>query len=189
MRNTGAVSDSIINAVRSLTKADLTNIKKELQVVEPALIKWARESVKDDVANVRMAGGITIHSEDGVRSLGSVIIQAKIEGFLTCLVAQDKEWASAFYIDDEESGDIPYRNCVNAFLEGRLEKEKYDVLALSMTKDEKNNPKHWKHQAIRKFKENQKKSEVVKTAKDFLESQKSKRSPLSDGDPGVPLSP
>lgn len=179
MKNQGTVTEGIISSICKLTKSNLSDIRRELQNLEPAFDKWARISVKDDIQKIKY-GGVTIHSEDAARAMGSIIIQAKIEGYLIAQMAQDREWCDKLFLDhNDDHEDIPYLNAVTALMDGKLSKDVYDKLERKMTDEEKDNPNHWKNRAINKFKDMTNIKEVSKSVRNYMNNERKK-----DGDKG-----
>ena len=141
-----SVTEDIIAKVRSIPKDRVLDMKNELQVAEPILFKWAKDSVKEEIREIRYSG-ITMPSEESVKYVGSIILQAKIEGFLIGLMSQDREWNNRFLLDDHSS-DVPYTNPVNAFLEGQADKKYYIEIEKTITDEERRDITHWKTKAL-----------------------------------------
>ena len=193
MKNQGTVTEGIINSICKLTKSNLSDIRRELQNLEPAFDKWARISVKDDIQKIKY-GGVTIHSEDAARAMGSIIIQAKIEGYLIAQMAQDREWCDKLFLDhNDEHEDIPYLNAVTALMSGKLSKAVYEKLEKKMTDEEKADPDHWKNAAINNFKTNTNIKIVSKSVRDYMNNERGddsgNRSDGNDIPPDVEITP
>ena len=141
-----SVTEDIIAKVRAIPRDRIVDMKNELQVAEPVLFKWAKDSVKEEIREIRYSG-VTMQSEESVKYVGSIILQAKIEGFLIGLMSQDREWGNRFLLDDHSS-DVPYIRPVTALLEGQLDKKYYDRIEKTMTDDERQDQTHWKNRAL-----------------------------------------
>lgn len=161
-----AVTEDIINKVRSIPKDRILDMKIELQTTEPLFYKWAKDSVKQEIHELRYSG-ISIPSEELIKYLGGVILQAKIEGFLIGLMSQDREWSNKFLLTDS-SNDVAYSSPLNALLEGKLDEKHYKAIQASLTNDEKNDPNNWKNKALSAFIENKNRKNNLKNAASFL---------------------
>jgi len=161
-----SVTEDIIAKVRSIPKDRIVDMKNELQVAEPVLFKWAKDSVKEEIREIRYSG-VTMPSEDSVKYVGSIILQAKIEGFLIGLMSQDREWSNRFLLDDHSS-DVPYIRPVTALLEGQLDKKYYDRIEKTMTEEERRDTTHWKNRALTAHKEYIQKQAALNKASSFF---------------------
>jgi hypothetical protein len=163
-------------------------MKNELQVAEPVLFKWAKDSVKEEIREIRYSG-ITMPSEESVKYVGSIILQAKIEGFLIGLMSQDREWSNRFLLDDHSS-DVPYVRPVTALLEGQLDHKYYDRISSTMTEDERKDVTHWKHRALLAHKDFIQKQESLKKAASFFSKDDDAPSkPTPNSSPNVDITP
>jgi hypothetical protein len=161
-----SVTEDIIAKVRSIPKDRIVDMKNELQVAEPVLFKWAKDSVKEEIRELRYSG-VQMQSEDSVKYAGSIILQAKIEGFLIGLMSSDREWSNHFLLDDQ-STDTPYVRPVNALLEGQLDKKYYDQIVKTMTDEERKDSTHWKNRALTAHKEYVQKQAALNKAASFF---------------------
>lgn len=178
MKLSYSVTEDIISKVRSIPKDRIIDIKTELQVAEPVLFKWAKDSVKEEIREIRYSG-VTMNSEESVKYVGSIILQAKIEGFLIGLMAQDREWSNHFLLDDH-SPDGPYVCPVNALLDGQLDQKHYDEIEKTLTPEERQDPTNWKCKALTAHKEFVQRQASLSKAGSFLNK---------DDTPSAPLSP
>lgn len=163
-----SVTEDIITKVRSIPKDRILDMKNELQIAEPLLFKWAKDSVKEEIREIRYSG-ITMPSEESVKYVASMLLQAKFEGFLIALMAQDREWSNRFLLDDKSS-DVPYTNPVNALLEGKADKKYYVLLEKTITEEERNNKMHWKSKALLAYQEHSQKQTSLNKAASFFNS-------------------
>jgi len=183
-----SVTEDIISKVRAIPKDRIIDMKNELQVAEPVLFKWAKDSVKEEIREIRYSG-VTMPSEESVKYVGSIILQAKIEGFLIGLMSQDREWSNRFLLDDHSS-DCPYTNPVNALLEGQLDKKHYEKLEKTMTEEERHDITHWKNGALQAHKEFiQKQSSLKKAASFFNKDDDTPVKPNVSPSPNVDITP
>jgi hypothetical protein len=126
-----SVTEEIISKVRSIPKDRIVDMKNELQAAEPILYNWAKETAKEEAKEIRYFG-VVIQSEEALRHVGSVILQAKIEGFLIGLMAHDNDWNNRFLMRDK-SLEVPYLQPVTALMEGRLGDDIYEKIKISLT--------------------------------------------------------
>jgi hypothetical protein len=161
-----SVTEDIIARVRSIPKDRIVDMKNELQVAEPILFKWAKDSVKEEIREIRYSG-VSMPSEESVKYVGSIILQAKIEGFLIGLMSQDREWSNRFLLDDHSS-DIRYVRPVTALLEGQLDRKYYAEIEKTMTEDERKDITHWKNKALVAHKEFIQNQAALKKAATYL---------------------
>jgi hypothetical protein len=168
-----SVTEDIISKVRSIPKDRIIDMKNELQVAEPILFKWAKDSVKEEIRDLRYS--IQMPSEESVKYLGGIILQAKIEGFLIGLMSADREWSNKFLLDDNSS-ECPYTNPVNALLDGQLDNKYYDEITKTLTDEEKKDTTHWKNKAIQAHKDFIQKTDSLKKASSFFNDLSSPKS-------------
>lgn len=181
-----SVTEDIISKVRSIPKDRIIDMKNELQVAEPVLFKWAKDSVKEEIRDLRYSG-IVMPSEESVKYVGGIILQAKIEGFLIGLMSVDREWGNKFLLDDNSS-DCPYINPVNALLDGQLDSKYYEEIAKTLTSEEKKDITHWKNKAIQAHKDFIQKTDSLKKASSFFNDLSlSKSSSSSTSSPNVDI--
>lgn len=180
-----SVTEDIITKIRSIPKDRILETKTELQTTEPVFYKWLKDSVKQEISELRYSG-ITIPSDEQVRYLGGIIVQAKIEGFLIGLASQDTEWSNKFLLDDE-TNITSFSNPLNSLLEGKLDERYYIKIKESLTDDEKNNINHWKNKALSAFLENKTKRQNLKNAASFLSDNLS--APTSNLSPDIGITP
>ncbi len=190
----GTIDENIIHQVTGLSKKRLVVIRKELQETEPEFDKWIRSSIKDDVSNIKF-GGVAFHSEDAAKTMGSILLQAKIEGYLMAMTASDRAWSDKFFLECVDENEIPYEIPINAFMAGKLDSSEYKELENNMTPKEKKDITNWKNIALNAYKKNNSMESSRRDIKTYL-SQNSKvikRTPPKDdsGDilPLEPLTP
>lgn len=175
--NSGTVTDAIIAKVGSLTSTNVVDMKKEIQILEPNFYKWAKESIKEDINSIKFSG-VTIHGDDALRSIGAILLQAKTEGFLIALMAQDREWADKLFVDhDKEESGVPFSEPIAALMSGKLDKKFYEKMEKELTAGERKDPNHWKNKAIAAFKKN---SEMKGYAHDVRRYVKDQRKEAED---------
>ena len=161
-----SVTEDIIAKVRAIPKDQILDMKNELQVAEPVLFKWAKDSVKEEIREIRYSG-ITMPSEESVKYVGAMLLQAKIEGFLIGLMSQDREWSNRFLLDDHSS-DVPYIRPVTALLEGQLDKKFYDKIEKTMSAEESRDLTHWKNKALQAHRDHVQKQASLQKASSFF---------------------
>lgn len=184
MRPRGTVTPEVINTVVRLTKTDHENIRKEIGTIEPELHKWIKSSVKEDLHDIR-CHGVQFMTEEAAQFAGSSLARAKIEGFLIALQAQDRIFASRFFLG-EEGEEVPYSRPLNSIMEGQLDAEFYTKLKTSRTKEELQDKEHWKNKAIANFERNNYMREISPDIKKYLDSEKAKE-PKEKKAPNNPL--
>ena len=183
-----SVTEDIISKVRSIPKDRIVEMKAELQVAEPVLFKWAKDSVKEEIREIRYSG-ITMPSDESVKYVGSIILQAKIEGFLIGLMSQDREWSNRFLLDDHTS-EVPYIKPVTALLEGQLDKKYYERIEKTITDEERKDQNNWKNKALKAHKEFiQKQTSISKASSFFGKDDDPPARPTSTSSPQVDIQP
>lgn len=184
----GTVTEDVITAISKLSKTNWPDIQKEIQAQEPTFDKWAKSSVKDNLSEIRFAG-VVYQSEEATRKVGSVLLKAKLEGFLMALMSQDREWKDNLFINGtDKDDDVPFKTPIMAFLSGKLDEDIYTQLEKTMTEDEKKDPDNWKNKALLAFKENSRLKEASGKAKKFLKKAKPEK-PDSQDDGDVSIQP
>jgi len=192
----GIVTEDIIRKVCSISGQSISDVRKEMQVLEPVFYKWAKETIKEDINNIKYSG-VTIHSDEAARTLGGILLQAKTQGFLIGIMAQDREWTDKLFIDHstEEDG-VPYADPIAALMEGRLDRKLYEKMEKDMSPEERTNPEHWKSKAIATFKKNSQMREEAQSVRKFVREQnqeeqerKKKKGNGSEPPPTVELDP
>ena len=179
-----SVTEDVIAKVRSIPKDRIMDMKSELQVAEPVFSKWAKDSVKEEIREIRYSG-VTMPSEESVKYVGSIILQAKIEGFLIALMSQDREWSNHFLLDDKSS-EVPYMRPVTALLDGQLDKKHYAEIERTMTETERADKGHWKHRALAAHREYTQRQASLQKASSFF---KDDDSPKPNASPNVDITP
>jgi hypothetical protein len=179
MNEHGTVTEDILQAVTTMSEGELNRIRLELHTVEPTFDKWTRTSVKNDINNIRYNGGVGLHTDDAVRYLGGVIIQAKIEGYLIAKYADDSQWAQSYCLEDNIQGDIPYSSPIATFLAGRLPPPYYEKLRESIGRDKTRGRKiaGWKQEALAAYDRASSVDSEEKEIRKFLSDQEQKQKP------------
>lgn len=168
----GTVTEDVIQSITNLSRTNLSDLRKEMQVQEPTFDKWAKNSVKNDLNDIKF-NGVSFNSDEAARYVGAVLLQAKSEGFLIATMAQDRAWCDKLFIDNQkQKDDIPFKTPIFAFMEGKLEESVYVNVEKTMTEDEKNDKDHWKHKALTAFKKNTLLKKSTVAARDFLNKKK-----------------
>lgn len=132
----GIIDSRIVEKVKDITR-DRRRAKKVqnmLEQTEPTLMEWIDDSTRVDITEI-IRSGIQVPGQQTFDKIGSILVQAKIEGYLMATLSQDHFWCNKYGIRDTK-GLNKEESRLKAFEEGKLEDSYYEQLEKKLTEED-----------------------------------------------------